>query len=41
VPSPRLPVQSQAASRNGVPAWQAWAADVLLNYREFLVNTRA
>jgi hypothetical protein len=40
-PSARLPVQSQAASLNGGPAWRARAADVLLNYREFLVNTRA
>jgi hypothetical protein len=40
-PNPQLPVQSQAASLNGGPAWQARAANVLLNYREFLVNTRA
>lgn len=37
----RLPVVTGNGSRNGTSACSQLAADVLLNYRKFLVNTRA
>ncbi len=37
----RLPVAPRSTARNGNRAWTDLAADVLLNYRQFLVNTRS
>ncbi len=37
----RLPLLTRPGSRNGEPAWRDLAADVLFNYREFLMNTRS
>jgi hypothetical protein len=37
----RLPVLRQAGSPDGEPAWRDLAADVLFNYREYLLSTRS